>query len=109
MADKIKLVQGDTLPQIKVTITDQNTGEVVDITGATCLLKMRAAGSATLLDTLTGTVTNGAGGEVVFSLNADTLTDASGAYEGEVEVTFPNNGGTQTVYDLLKFQVRADF
>ena len=49
MADKIKLVQGDSgRPQIQATITDENTGNVVDITGATVVLKFRMLGSTTL-------------------------------------------------------------
>lgn len=109
MAEKIKLVQGDTRPQIQTTLTDENTGNAIDITGATCLLKFRAVGSTTLVDTLTGTVTNGAGGVVVFPWNNTTLNVDAGDYEGEIEVTFPAGQGKQTVYELLKFKVREDF
>ena len=109
MAEKIKLVQGDTRPQIQVTLTDENTGSPIDITGATCLLKFRAAGSSTLVDTLTGIVTNGSLGQVVFAWNPSSLNVDAGDYEGEVEVTFPLGGGIQTVYELLKFKVREDF
>jgi len=109
MAEKIKLVSGDTRPQIKVTLTDEHTGNIIDITGATCLLKFRAAGETTLIDTMTGVVTNGIGGEVIFLFNANTLEVEAGDYEGEIEVTFPNGGGRQTVYELLKFKVREDF
>lgn len=109
MAEKIKLVQGDTRPQIRVTLTDENTGLPIDITGATCRMKFRAAGVSTLSDTLTGTVIDGAAGVVVFLWNANSLNVDPGDYEGEVEVTFPNNAGLQTVYELLKFKVREDF
>lgn len=109
MADKIKLVQGDTRPQIQVTLTDENTGAVIDITGATCLMKFRAVGSSDLVDTITGIVTDGPNGKVVFAWNANSLNVDAGDYEGEVEVTFPSGGGRQTVYDLLKFKVREDF
>lgn len=109
MAEKIKLVQGDTRPQIQVTLTDENTGLPIDVSGATCRLKFRAAGTSTLVDTLTGTVTNGQAGQVVFTWNSGSLNVDPGDYEGEVEVTFANNGGVQTVYELLKFKVREDF
>ena len=109
MAEKIRFVQGDTRPQIQVTLTDENTGAAIDVTGATCRLKFRAAGSSSLLDTLTGTVLNGSSGTVVFAWNLASLNVEPGDYEGEVEVTFPNNGGVQTVYELLKFKVREDF
>lgn len=109
MAEKIKLVQGDTRPQIQVTLTDENTGLPIDITNATCRLKFRAAGSSTLVDTLTGVVSNGPAGMVVFGWNPTSLDVEPGDYEGEVEVTFPSSGGVQTVYELLKFKVREDF
>ena len=109
MAEKIKLVQGDTRPQIQVTLTDENTGSAIDVTGATCLLRFRAVGSTTLVDTLNGTVTNGPAGLVVFVWNQNTLNVDAGDYEGEIEVTFPAGQGKQTVYELLKFKVREDF
>jgi hypothetical protein len=109
MYDKIRLVQGDTRPQIKVVLTDEHTGAVVNITDATCLLKFRASGSTQLLDTLTGVVTNGLAGEVVFLWNPTSLDVDPGDYEGEIEVTFPLGAGRQTVYDLLKFRLRGDF
>lgn len=109
MAEKIKLVQGDTRPQIKVTLTDENTGLPIDISGATCRLKFRAVGSTTLADTLIGTVLNGPAGEVVFVWNANTLSVEAGDYEGEIEVTFSEGQGIQTAFELLKFKVREDF
>lgn len=37
MAEKIKLVQGDTGPQVRLTLTDDITGKAIDLTGATRL------------------------------------------------------------------------
>ena len=109
MSEKIKLVQGDTRPQIQTTLTDDTTGLPIDITGATCLMKFRAVGADVLTDTLNGVVTNGPQGVVVFMWNAMTLDCEPGDYEGEIEITFPSGAGRQTVYDLLKFKVRAEF
>lgn len=109
MTEKIKLVRGDTRPQVKLTLTDETTGLPIDITGATVLMKFRAVGSTTLVDTLTGTVINGAAGVVVIPWNPTTLAVDAGDYEGEVEVTYSSGQGVQTVYDLLKFKVREDF
>lgn len=109
MAEKIKLVQGDTRPQVLVTLSDETTGLVVDITGASCVMKFRAAGTSTVLDTLNGSVIDGAAGRVVFAWNPTTLNVDPGDYEGEVEVTFASGAGVQTVYELLKFKVREDF
>ena len=131
MAAKIKLVQGDTRPQLKYVISDELTGVIVDLTGAVVLLKFREAGAATLLFTLTGTLLGGledengvvsanqpgdayevagSGGRVAFSFNTGNLDIDPGLYEGEVEVTFTGSeAGIQTVYSVTKFQVRAQF
>lgn len=109
MSERIKLVQGDTRPQIQATLTDETTGTPINITGATCVMKFRAVGATVLTDTLNGVVTDGLNGIVVFPWNAMTLDCDPGDYEGEIEVTFANNSGRQTVYDLLKFKVREDF
>lgn len=131
MAEKIKLVQGDTRPQIKCVISDENTGAIIDLSGATVILKFRAVGSSTVLFNLTGALqagiedengnatqygqgqayaTPGSGGRVAFQFGSGNLNIDAGNYEGEVEVTFPApNAGVQTVYTPIKFQVRKQF
>jgi hypothetical protein len=110
MTEKIKLVQGDTRPALVCTITDDTTGAVIDITGATVLLKFRAAGATVLTATVTGTVTDGLAGQVVFypSSAPEMLQGEPGDYEGEIEITF-SGGQIQTVYDVLRFKVRQEF
>lgn len=106
----IKLVQGDTRPALVCTITDDSTGEPVNLTGATCVLKFRAQGSTTLKATLLGTVTDAANGQVEFYWASDpsSLNGAPGTYQGEIEITFAD-GQIQTVYDILNFYLREDF
>lgn len=110
MAEKIKLVQGDTKPAIVCRLTDDTTGLPLGITGATVRLKFRAAGATTLTATVTGSVTDGANGEVVFypASAPEMLQGSPGDYEGEIEITFADTT-VQTVYDLLKFKLREDF
>ena len=108
MAEKIKLVQGDTKPQIKVTITDETTEEAVDISNSTPRLKFRAANTTEILTTLTGTVTDGPNGVCIFVWASGDLDVDPGDYEGEVEITFEDET-VQSVYDLLKFKLRQDF
>ena len=110
MAEKIKLVRGDVnRPQIQASLTDENTGNVIDITNATVLLKFRQTGATTLTDTITGTITDAANGVVVFPMSQTALAGEPGDYEGEIEVTFAAGSGIQTVYDILKFYIREQF
>lgn len=109
MADKILLVQGDTLPTPVVTIYDEISGETVDLTSATVRMLFRESGSTTLKATLTGVLIGsppGSTGQVVFSFGNN--LDTPGNYEGEFEVTFPS-GGVQTTYAVQKFKVREQF
>lgn len=110
MAEKIKLVQGDTRPAIVCTLTDENTGAVINLQGATPRLKFRAAGDSVLIATLVGTVTDAAAGKCVFypASQPTMLQVDAGDYEGEIEITF-SDGQVQTVYDLLKFKLRQEF
>ena len=108
MAEKIKLVQGDTRPALVTTLTDELTGLPINITGATVKLKFRAFGATVLSDTLVGTVTDGANGLCLFNWSALSLAGAPGDYEGEIEITFADTK-VQTVYDLLKFKLRKEF
>jgi hypothetical protein len=110
MSDKIKLVQNDTRPALVCNITDDTTGNVVPVTGATALLKFRAIGSTTLQATVPGTVTDGPNGQITFypASAPEMLTGPAGDYEGEIQITFADSQ-IQTVYDTIKFKVRSDF
>lgn len=108
MAEKIRLVQGDTRPQIKVTLTEEGTGDAISLSNATVRLKFRAVGSSTVLSNITGTVTDAANGVAVFNWPNGSLDVPAGDYEGEIEVTFQDTS-VQTVYDVLKFKLREDF
>lgn len=110
MAEKIRLVQGDTRPTLVCTITDDVTGGPIGLQDATVKMKFRQAGTTTIRSTLTGAVTNAAQGQVLFFWSDDptALNGEPGDYEGEIEITFAD-GAVQTVYDLLKFKLREDF
>jgi len=110
MAEKIKLVQGDTRPQVRVTLTDENTGEIIDLTGATVTLHFRAVGGTTPLFSRQGIVNpeEATLGKAVIVWQSGDLNVDAGDYEGELEVYWSSTGARQTVYDLLKFRVRED-
>jgi hypothetical protein len=120
-SDTLNLVVGDTLPVLTLALKDSNTaasGKTLDandsstwapinLSGATVKLRIRELGSTTVKNTLTCTVSSASNGEVITDFPTGTL-DASGTFEGEIEVTF-SSGGIQTVYDLIKLKVREDF
>jgi hypothetical protein len=107
MSERIKLVQGDNLPIIRLTLKNAD-GTPLDVSGATVKVYFRAADSDTVLSTLICIpVTNGSDGVVQFNFTGNTLQVDPGLYEGEVEVDF--GGLKQTVYDVLKFNVRQQF
>jgi hypothetical protein len=110
MAEKIKLVQGDNLPYIRLTLTDPATGAAINLSDAGVVVKVyfRAANTTTILNTLTcEKVSGGTTGQVRFNFPNGVLDVEPGLYEGEVEIDF--DGQFQTVYEVLKFNVRSQF
>lgn len=119
--DTIKLVTGDTLPDLRFVLKDQSeapagvtfdandstTWAPINITGATVRLRIRKIGSTALDATISGVLSDPTNGVVIIPFTSDSFS-ADGLYEGELEVTF-SDGGIQTVYDLVKFKVRNDF
>lgn len=107
---KINLVQGDTGPQIKSTLTRADTGLAEDLTGATIKMHFRKKDTTTLLFSLD----NVAGdddledGITLFTFGAGQLDIDPGYYEAEIEVVFA--GGTrETVYEEIEFYLRGDY
>jgi hypothetical protein len=106
----IKLVQGDNLPEVTLTLINLETDLPLNLSAATTtvVVKLRALGGTTVLSTLTCVKTNGgADGVVMFFFPANTLDIPAGQYQGEIEISF--NGQFLTVYDLLQFSLRAEF
>tara|TARA_B100000900_G_scaffold30276_2_gene23014 strand:+ start:32 stop:406 length:375 start_codon:yes stop_codon:yes gene_type:complete len=117
----VKLVVGDTLPELNFTLKDSNTAAAgktldpddsttwaaVNLSGSTVRFRIREVGSTSVLSTITATVTSAANGQLTVAFPSGTWT-TSGTFEGEIEHT-TSGGGIQTVQDLIKFQVRDDF
>jgi hypothetical protein len=118
----LNIVVGDTLPVLTFTVRDSNTaasGQTldpneqttwapIDLTGAAVKLLVREVGNTDDAPVeLAGTLTDADGGVVAVAFDADTFP-AAGVYEGELQITFAG-GGIQTVVDLIKFKVRAEF
>jgi hypothetical protein len=109
MSDKIRLVQGDNRPYIKLTLTDAD-GNAINLSDSDTVIRVyfRAVGSTEVLSTLLCSKLNGGvAGEVTFSFPSGALDVDAGQYEGEVEISFGTD--KQTVYQTLKFVVRQQF
>jgi len=105
MATTYKFVRGDTLPQLGVTLT-RDDGTVVDLTGMTVNLHVRAQGAPSVSFTKVATITDATGGEFVVAWNSGDLDLDAGIYEAEIELV--NGGDVETVYDLIRLQIRDD-
>jgi len=108
--DVIRLVKGDEKPLIVLTLTDDITNTPIDLSLSTTTVsvKFRKAGTTTLLSTISCTkLSGGTTGQVQFGFSGGVLDVDAGAYEGEVVVNY--DGSVQTVYETLRFTVRANF
>ena len=117
----LDLVQNDTNPQLTVTLRDANkaapgkvldesdssTWAVIAITGGQVRLKLRVQGAAEIKETLNGNITDGANRQATFLLQPTTLYTV-GTLEGEIEFE-DAEGNVQTVYDMIRIRVRAEF
>jgi|TARA_Y100000296_G_C5095868_1_gene217326 hypothetical protein len=121
--DTINLVSGDDKPELNFTLRDSNTaatGKVlneddattwapIDLTSQTVRVKFRSLGGDTILDTMTcGKSAPYTDGKCFMQWNDTTLDVEAGTYEGEIELE-SSSGDIQTIFDKLKFKVRADF
>lgn len=120
----IKLVAGDDLPELDITLRDSNleaVGTTLDITDtetwrpidlssiSTINLKFRKIGATTLTATIPCTkVAPYTDGHVIMNWGLTDLDSISGDYEAEIELVY-NNGKVMSVVDLLKFDVRTGF
>lgn len=126
--NKIRLVQGDTAPDLVLSLTDERTGRPVDVSGSGTSVRVlfREVGGDSIKATMPAYPiagyqdpetqeidfrppydVPGRGGRVVMQWDADAL-DTAGEFEAEVETTFPD-GRIQTAFGILKFQVREQF
>lgn len=105
-SETVDMVKNDTLPSIVFTIVNPTTGDPVDLTGATCRLRIRKKDVGTLKTTLVCAAVDLPEGQVSTNFPSGTF-DEAGIYEAEMEITFIS-GGVQTVFDMIKFNVREE-
>lgn len=110
-ATTLNYVQSDTLPQIKIVLTDSGTEEPKDLTNKIVSLHAkpasgtgvrfsRVADFTTLGDRLLGTCyINWATGE---------LNRAPGSYTAEIEIYDTISGSRETVFEVFTINIRED-
>mgnify|MGYP002630633130 FL=1 len=120
-SNTLKLVVGDTLPELTFTLKDSNTAAAgytldaddsttwaaIDLSNGTVKLRIRKIGSTTVASTISATLSDPTNGVCILAFPAGTWTEA-GTFEGEIEFT-KSDGNIQTVQDFIKFKVREDF
>ncbi|NCV15925.1 MAG: hypothetical protein EBV49_15805 [Betaproteobacteria bacterium] len=110
MAERIKIVQGDTGPQIRCSLTDASTGEAIDLTGAQAFMHVRQVGEETLAFSLPLYINPefASTGQAIAIFRPGDWDREAGEYEAELEVVNPSTGFRQTVFELMRFKLRED-
>lgn len=105
----IKLVRNDTAPQLRLALTDSQTGGAIDLTGATVALHLRAVNTTTLLLTRNAVIQSPTtAGIAILAWQTGDLDLDAGDYEGEIEVTLAD-GTVETLFNPLQFTLREEF
>jgi hypothetical protein len=105
-----QLVKDDVGVDLQATLTRANDGSVIDCSGATVTLKVRAKGKTTNLFTVTAgdSGTNLQNGIAIFSFVSGNLDQPEGYYEGEISIVFSDNS-IETVFETIEMYIREDF
>ena len=105
----IRLVQGDSLPYVYLDLSGSLTGEALNLADPNIVVRVRfrPTRSRATLKTIQCEKVDAGLGRVRFSFSDGTLDVPPGSYEGEIEIDF--DGQTETLYETLKFIVRAQF
>jgi len=135
----INLVSGDDKPELNFILRDSNTAAIgknldegdsttwapIDLSNKLVVVHFRLLGSTSILDTLECTnptpqwddvdnIPTEFTGKCIMPWHPTTLDVPAGTYEGEIEIHGPATdlhpeGTRQTIFDKLKFKVRAGF
>ena len=112
MATTLYFVQSDTLPQIKLTLTDELTELPRNLTNKTVMLHCKPSTGTGIKFSRQATFSNEvvdrpAGIAYIQWLNGD-LNRPAGTYLGEIEIYDTVTTGRETIYDLINIVIRED-
>jgi hypothetical protein len=100
----ITLVQGDNAPVLRGTITNDETGQPLNLTNCTVYFQMRKKDDSRYTINAAATVTNASTGSVSYSLAANDL-NTPGEYQSQFEVHY-QDATIQTTHNLSTIYVR---
>ena len=100
----VQLVQGDTAPILRGVIRDDDTGDPLDLTGATVYFQMRKNDDHRYTINAQCTITSANDGAVAYTLAANDL-NTPGTYQGQYEVRYADTT-VQTTYNPVEIVVR---
>jgi hypothetical protein len=110
MSQIIYLTKGDSGPDVTFSLTDHDSEAPVDLTGlSSSVLKFRAVGTTTVLQTISLSVVSPAtNGQLLLVWPSGALNVNPGFYEGEIELTF-TGPKVLTAYRRVRFYVQDQF
>lgn len=100
----ITLVQGDTAPILRGTITDDSTGDPLDLTDCQVFFQMRKKDDLRYTVNAECDITNEDLGQVAYSIGANDL-NTPGEYQGQFEVHYADLT-EQTTHNIVTINVR---
>jgi len=114
MATTLYFVQSDTLPQIKLTLTDEDTGTAKNLTNCKVSMHVKPATGTGVRFTRPanfpnfGSPTGDTTGICYINWADGDLNRPAGDYNAEIEIYNTATGSRETIYDLIKLVIRED-
>lgn len=112
MATTLYFVQSDTLPQIKLTLTDEVTGTAKNLVGKQVSLHAKPATgtgvSFTRPASLDLTPTDRVNGIAYIVWQDGDLNRPAGNYNAEIEIYDAASNNRETVYEIITLVIRED-
>lgn len=112
MATTLYFVQSDTLPQIKLTLTDEVAGTPKNLTNKSVSLHAKPATGTGVAFTRSAVfqnpVTDPPNGICYIQWQDGDLNRPAGDYNAEIEIYDSSSGGRETIYELIKLVIRED-
>ncbi len=101
-------VQADTLPQIKLTLTNEDSGTVKDLTSCLVTLHAKPATGSGVRFSRAASNYNIAEGTCIIAWQDGDLNRAPGTYTAEIEIFNTSTQKRETIYDTITLIIRED-